>query len=102
MSYFEARTRVSKLPPMAIYLKNSRPLMRGSLALRGFLSMMSMSGALKLRAVAGRPSVTRLTHRSCTGIRASGIPKAAVKKMLRGRTENIGLFMEAWMLLLTL
>ena len=67
---------------MAMYLKNSKPLMRGSLALRGGFSMMSMSGELKLRAVAGRPSVTRLTQRSWTGIRASGMPRAAVKKML--------------------
>ena len=44
--------------------------------------MISMSGGLKLRAVAGRPSVTRLTHSSWTGISASGIPKAAVRNML--------------------
>ena len=44
--------------------------------------MMSTSGGLKLRAVAGGPSVMRFTHRSCTGMRASGIPRAAVKKIL--------------------
>lgn len=44
--------------------------------------MMSRSGGLKPRAVAGRPSVTRLTHRSWTGIRASGRPRAAVRKIL--------------------
>ena len=43
--------------------------------------MMSGSGALKLRAVAGRPSVTRLTQSSWTGIRASGRPRAAVRKI---------------------
>ena len=43
--------------------------------------MISGSGALKLRAVAGRPSVTKLTHSSWTGIRASGRPSAAVRKM---------------------
>lgn len=57
--------------------------------------MMSRSGGLKPRAVAGRPSVTRLTHNSCThcqqiaipkdptctGISASGRPRAAVRKM---------------------
>jgi len=43
--------------------------------------MISRSGGLKPRAVAGRPSVTRLTQSSCTGIRASGIPRAAVRKM---------------------
>ena len=50
--------------------------------------MMSTSGGLNPRAVAGRPSVTRLTHRSWTGIRASGIPSAAVKKMLCVQNKN--------------
>jgi hypothetical protein len=45
--------------------------------------MMSRSGGLKPRAVAGSPSVTKFTHSSCTGIRASGSPKAAVRKMLQ-------------------
>lgn len=66
-----------------MYLKNSQPEIRGSLGERGGLPMMSRSGGLKPRAVAGRPSVTRLTHRSWTGIRASGRPRAAVKKILR-------------------
>ena len=44
--------------------------------------MMSTSGGLKPRAVAGRPSVTRLTQRSWTGMRASGRPRAAVRKIL--------------------
>jgi hypothetical protein len=38
---------------------------------------------LKLSAVAGGPSVMRFTHSSCTGIRASGIPRAAVRNMLQ-------------------
>ena len=42
---------------------------------------MSRSGGLKPRAVAGRPSVTKFTHNNCTGISASGRPKAAVKKI---------------------
>jgi hypothetical protein len=42
---------------------------------------MSLSGGLNPKAVAGGPSVTRLTHRSWTGIRPSGIPKAAVRKI---------------------
>lgn len=42
---------------------------------------MSLSGGLNPNAVAGGPSVTRLTHRSWTGIRPSGIPKAAVKNI---------------------
>ena len=51
---------------------------------------MSGSGGLKPRAVAGRPSVTRLTQRSWTGMRASGRPMAAVRKMLKrdGRGER--------------
>ena len=51
--------------------------------------MMSTSGGLKPRAVAGRPSVTRLTHRSWTGMRASGSPRAAVRKILK-RIEVYG------------
>lgn len=42
--------------------------------LLGLLFMMSLSGGLKPRAVAGRPSVTRLTHSSCTGFKISGNP----------------------------
>lgn len=47
------------------------------------LLIMSKSGGLKPRAVAGRPSVTKLTHRSWTGINASGRPRAAVKNILK-------------------
>ena len=47
----------------------------------GFLVMMSTSGGLNPSAVAGGPSVTRLTQSSCTGINPSGIPSAAVRKM---------------------
>lgn len=52
--------------------------------------MISRSGGLKPRAVAGKPSVTRLTHNSWTGINASGMPSAAVRKILRrkGRKAN--------------
>ena len=69
---------------MAMYLKNSQPEIRGSLGERGGLPIMSRSGGLKPRAVAGRPSVTRLTQSSWTGIRASGRPRAAVRKILMG------------------
>lgn len=48
---------------------------------------MSRSGGLKPRAVAGKPSVTRLTHSNWTGISASGMPSAAVRKILR-RTDG--------------
>ena len=52
-----------------------------SSARRGGFCMMSVSGGLKPSAVAGGPSVTRFTHSSCTGIRFSGRPSAAVRKM---------------------
>ena len=71
------------LLPMAMYLKKSHPVMRPSLGFLGGFFMMSRSGGLKPRAVAGSPSVTRFTHRSWTGIRASGIPRAAVRKILK-------------------
>ena len=64
-----------------MYLKNNHGVMRDSFGDLGRLSMMSKSGGLKPRAVAGRPSVTKLTHNSWTGIKDSGKPKAAVKKM---------------------
>lgn len=68
---------------MARYLKKSQPDIRGSLGDRGSLPIMSRSGGLKPNAVAGSPSVTRLTHSSWTGIRASGRPRAAVRKILK-------------------
>lgn len=42
--------------------------------------MLSPSGGLKPRAVAGGPSVTRLIHNSWTGTRPSGMPSEKVKK----------------------
>ena len=56
--------------------------MRGSLGDLGFSLIMSGSGGLNPSAVAGSPSVTKLTQSSCTGMRASGIPRAAVRKIL--------------------
>jgi hypothetical protein len=44
--------------------------------------MMERSGGLNPRAVAGKLSVTKFTHSSCTGIKASGMPKRTVKKIL--------------------
>ena len=55
--------------------------------------MMSTSGGLKLRAVAGGPSVMRLTQRSWTGMRASGIPSAAVRKMLKKKYMTLVMVM---------
>jgi hypothetical protein len=56
--------------------------MRSSFFALGRFCMMSTSGGLNPSAVAGGPSVTRLTHRSCTGMSPSGMPAAAVRKML--------------------
>ena len=44
--------------------------------------MIEWSAGLNPSAVAGKLSVTRFTHRSCTGISASGIPRRTVRKML--------------------
>lgn len=63
--------------------------MRGSRALRGGLLMISKSGGLKPKAVAGKPSVTRLTQSSWTGMRASGNPRAAVRKMLHTKEARL-------------
>ena len=70
------------IPPITRYLKNNHRLISGSLDLLGGFSMMSTSGGLKLRAVAGGPSVIKFTHNNCTGINASGMPSAAVRKIL--------------------
>ena len=67
--------------PIAMYLNRSHPVMSPSEGFLGGLFMMSRSGGLKPRAVAGSPSVTRFTHSSCTGISASGRPSAAVRKI---------------------
>ena len=71
------------LLPITIYLKKSHLDMRRSFEERGGFFMMSISGGLKPSAVAGSPSVTKFTHSSCTGISASGIPRAAVRNMLQ-------------------
>lgn len=42
---------------------------------------MSLSGGLNPNAVAGGPSVTRLTHKSWTGMSPSGMPNAAVRNI---------------------
>ena len=55
--------------------------MSASLLFRGGFRIILTSAGLNPRAVAGGPSVTKLTHKSCTGIKHSGIPSAAVKKI---------------------
>lgn len=70
-----------RVPPIAIYLKKSHGVMSDSFGERGAFSIISRSGGLKPRAVAGRPSVTKFTQSSCTGMSDSGKPRAAVKKI---------------------
>ena len=53
-----------------MYLKKIQGVMSCSLGDLGGRSMMSTSGGLKPSAVAGGPSVTRLTHSSCTAVHA--------------------------------
>ncbi len=63
--------------------------------------MMSLSGGLKPRAVAGGPSVTKLTHKSCTEVKPSGIPSIAVRKIeaTSPMLEEIRYLMKAFILL---
>jgi len=51
--------------------------------------MIEWSAGLNPRAVAGRLSVTKFTHKSCTGISASGIPRRTVKNMLQNEVSVI-------------
>lgn len=44
--------------------------------------MASGSGGLKPSAVAGGPSVTRLTHSRCSGVSGSGRPRRVAKKIV--------------------
>lgn len=50
--------------PITIYLNRTQPLIRESSDLLGGYYIILMSGGLNPRAVAGNPSVTRLTHSS--------------------------------------
>ena len=55
---------------------------------------MSWSGGLNPSAVAGKPSVTRLTHSSCTGLSTSGIPALHGVPLVRcgiGITISVGI-----------
>lgn len=44
--------------------------------------MASGSGGLNPSAVAGGPSVTRLTHNKCSGVKGSGKPSKVAKKIV--------------------
>jgi len=63
--------------------------------------MISKSGGLNPRAVAGGPSVTKFTQSSYTDEKPSGIPSIAVKKIERTSPmlEDIKYLMNAFMLL---
>ena len=58
------KSGMSNLLPIIRYLKNNHLFIKGSLDFLGGFSMISKSGGLKLRAVAGGPSVIRFTHNS--------------------------------------
>ena len=82
--YHAAKTPTVAHPtyaPTASQRNSSQGVMSSSSEGRGGLVMMSGSGGLNPRAVAGGPSVTRLTQRSWTGMSPSGRPSAAVRKM---------------------
>lgn len=76
--------------PTTIYLTKSHLSTIGSSDRRGRRCMMSCSGLLKPRAVAGRPSVTKLTQSSWTGHSVSGRPNAAAIKMQTTSPKMIG------------
>ena len=86
---------------MTVYLTKTHPLKSVSSCLLGGLVMISKSGGLNPRAVAGGPSVTRLTQRSYTEEKPSGIPSMAVKKMDKTSPmfDEIRYLMNAFMLL---
>lgn len=50
--------------PITRYLKNMNPDIKGSSCFLGGFFITSLSGGLKDKAVAGNPSVTKLTQRS--------------------------------------
>ena len=68
-------------PNKHAHRNSSHPVTIGSPARRGGRAITSLSGRLKPNAVAGSPSVTRLTHSSWTGVSTSGTPKAAATKI---------------------
>eukprot|EP00955_Chlamydomonas_euryale_P022781 240401-Chlamydomonas_euryale.AAC.12 len=71
LTYHHTNPAVVAIPtysPMTRYRTKSQELTMGSSARRGGCAMTLRSALLKPSAVAGRPSVTRLTHRSCTGV----------------------------------
>lgn len=87
--------------PITMYLNRTQPLISESSDLLGGCYIILRSGGLNPKAVAGKPSVTRLTHKSCTDENPSGIPSRAVKKMLATSPifEEIKYLMNAFMLL---
>ena len=66
---------------MTKYRTMIQPESSCSSRLRGILVMMSVSGGLNESAVAGRPSVTRLTQSNVTGTSTSGMPSKTARKM---------------------
>ncbi len=67
--------------PIIVYLKNIQLFIILSERFLGARSMISPSTGLKLKAVAGRPSVTKLTHNNYIELRPSGTPRMHVMKI---------------------
>jgi hypothetical protein len=65
---------LKRSPPITTYRKNSHPLTIASSILRGRTIMTLRSCLLNPSAVAGRPSVTKFTHRSWTCSKEIQIP----------------------------
>mmetsp|Transcript_34918 Transcript_34918/g.84507 ORF Transcript_34918/g.84507 Transcript_34918/m.84507 type:complete len:86 (-) Transcript_34918:2737-2994(-) len=63
------------------YRVSNHFVMIGSSLGRGGASIISGDGGLKPNAVAGGPSVTKLTHRRCIAVNGSGNPARVAKKM---------------------
>ncbi|MNN90133.1 hypothetical protein D3C81_2080350 [compost metagenome] len=70
------------IPRLIIFQPNRREKML-SLAALGLCCIKSFSAWSTPRAMAGNPSVTRLTHRIWIGTSGSGIPNIMARNMVR-------------------
>lgn len=67
--------------PMTIYLNRIHPLIMLSSDLLGGSFIISLSDGLNPSAIAGGPSVTRLTYSNYTDVNSSGIPSTTVRNI---------------------
>ncbi|MNC84765.1 hypothetical protein D3C83_03310 [compost metagenome] len=75
-----AMASTTAMTPMPIAMSR---LMTGSLGGRGGCFMMSGSPFSIPSARAGAPSLTRFSHRRCTGLKGIGSPNSIEPKMIR-------------------